>query len=358
VGQYWHVVLAAVCALAASLLFATGSALLHRASGVSRVEGPSARALAEFARSVARHPGWLVALLVEALGFAFHAIALHEGTLVLVQPLLATTLVFALVVRRRLDRGVVVPAEVWWAGLLVVALAVFLLTVSPLDARPQAPDPIPTALVTGLASLAFVAALAGSSRWPGRRPMLLGLAAGICSAATAALVKTAGNVLTSRGVLTMVGHWSFWAALVAGATGIALTQLAFQAGPLSASLPSMQTANPVLSVVIGTSIYDEPFRQSPVYIVAAVAGLVATLVAVAALSRLVSTSAAVPAAGPIGPVDAPAVPAGPRPRAVAPGPEAGSATSADLGSAFQVPGPGVQLPEGLLEGGDPLVEGQ
>lgn len=285
-GLSWHIAVAVGCSLSASLAYAYGSALLHRATGLAQLSGVAPRALADFVRSVARNPGWLVAVLVDVAGFVFHAIALHEGTLVLVQPLLVSSLVFALVVRRRLDHRPVVPAEIRWAVVLVAGLGLFLVTVSPVSARPQSPDPMPTVTVTVVSAVVLLGALVQSRRGNrDSRPMLLGLSAGISSAAAAALIKTTGNVLMARGPGAMLAHWSFWAAVVDGLFGVALTQLAFQAGPLSASLPAMQTANPVLSVVIGIAIYDEPLSRGAPLLATASLSLLVTLLAVVVLSR-------------------------------------------------------------------------
>jgi hypothetical protein len=62
------------------------------------------------------------------------------------------------------------------------------------------------------------------------------------------------------------------AALLGIATGIAhagtathllLNQLAFQAGPLAASLPAMTVVNPLLAVLLGVVVYDENLRHTP-----------------------------------------------------------------------------------------------
>lgn len=51
--------------------------------------------------------------------------------------------------------------------------------------------------------------------------------------------------------------------MVLGTAGLLLSQLAFQAGPLTASLPAMSTVDPLLSVAIGVLVYDEHVRRGP-----------------------------------------------------------------------------------------------
>lgn len=51
--------------------------------------------------------------------------------------------------------------------------------------------------------------------------------------------------------------------MVLGGIGLVLTQVAFQAGPLAASLPAIATVDPLLSVVIGVLVYDEQVHRGP-----------------------------------------------------------------------------------------------
>lgn len=277
---------AAAEALAAALLFAVGSALQHRASSAARLTGATPSRLASFVRSVLANPVWALALGVEGLGVAFHAVALHEGTLVLVQPLLVTSVVFALVVRRQLDRTTVAASEVGWAGVLAGGLALFLVTATPANGSAQPADTVPAVAIAAACAATVVAAAALSGVvGGGAQPVLLAVGAGVAYAGTAALIKTSGDVLVAKGWNGLLGSWPLWATLLVGAIGTVLNQLAFQAGPLSASLPVIQTVDPVLSLVFGVAVYDEQLRHGALSLGAEAVGLAAALVAAAALSR-------------------------------------------------------------------------
>ena len=52
-----------------------------------------------------------------------------------------------------------------------------------------------------------------------------------------------------------------YAVIVAGAGGLLLNQLTFQAGPLAASLPAISTVDPLFSIALGVIIYDEQIRH-------------------------------------------------------------------------------------------------
>src|ERR1700704_1117984 len=92
-------------ALLAAAAFAAASALEHGSAGEvpdARLLAP--RQLAAFMRATLRHPKWLVGMLVSFAGFVLHAVALHNGALAVVQPLLVCALLFALPINRWLRR--------------------------------------------------------------------------------------------------------------------------------------------------------------------------------------------------------------------------------------------------------------
>jgi hypothetical protein len=78
---------------------------------------------------------------------------------------------------------------------------------------------------------------------------------------------------------------------------VVLTQLAYQFGPLVASLPAITIVNPLLSIVIGVVVYDEDIRQGPGPI-AAMTGLLDWVVAAAAVQGSPSSSSPRPPRSP------------------------------------------------------------
>ena len=89
-----------------------------------------------------RRPVWLIGMAADGLGYVAQAIALALGSLVLVQPLLATSLLFALPLgawwgKRRLHRS-----DGLWAIALTAGLAVFLVAGNPTAGVDSAEDGI------------------------------------------------------------------------------------------------------------------------------------------------------------------------------------------------------------------------
>jgi hypothetical protein len=286
---------AAGAALLAALLFALGSALQHRSTEAARLTGAGWGQVVGFFRSVAHHPAWVLAMAVEGVGVSLHAVALHIGTLVLVQPVLVTTIVFALALRRRMDRGRVAGPELGWAAVLTAGLVVFLVMATPAHSSTSKADLWPAVVVSVLSGVVvLVTAVVSRFTNGAARAMLLGTGAGVTFADAAALIKTTGNVLVAHGFAGMFTSWAFWAMLVVGGVGMVLNQLAFQAGPLSASLPAIQTVDPIMSVVLGVAVYDEQLRRGALPLSVEVLGLAATLLATAVLARVSGAQAGVP----------------------------------------------------------------
>jgi drug/metabolite transporter (DMT)-like permease len=262
-----HQWLVVVLALGAALSFALSSSLKHVSAG----HHPDAQSmapgkLARFVQAMLSHPLWLGAIGCDVVGLFLQITALHIGALVVVQPLLVSGLVFALLLRRFYDHHQIGGREVGWALVLSAALAgfVILATTSPNTSHHERADHLP-AVVAGICG-AFLAGacveLGRRQKDEGRSAALLGIAVGIIYSATAALLKGVSDVAL-KGPVALISSWQLYTVLVIGATGLLLNQLAFQAGPLTASLPATATVDPLLSIVVGVVVYDEHIRRGP-----------------------------------------------------------------------------------------------
>src|SRR6202035_2276957 len=74
-----------------------------------------------------RRPLWWGGTAAAVAGYVFQALALANGSLLLVQPILGSALLFALPLSARLAHRHVTRGEWAWAVLLAVGLAVFVL---------------------------------------------------------------------------------------------------------------------------------------------------------------------------------------------------------------------------------------
>ena len=84
-------------------------------------------------------PVWLAGIAADALGFVGQAVALTIGRLAVVQPLLATSMVFALPLGHRLTAQRVTRSDVGAAVLVTASLIAFLTIANPSGGRDDAP---------------------------------------------------------------------------------------------------------------------------------------------------------------------------------------------------------------------------
>lgn len=219
-----------------------------------------------------RNPMWLLGWAVQAGAFVFQALALHNGEVSVVQPLLVIELVITLVLRRVWIRQAVRPAA--WSGgaLACLGLAVFLAV-----SEPQGGQLTPAsrhwavaiiACAAGVAVLMALGRLGGS----GLRAALWGAAAATAWALIAVFIKATTDTITQFGVGGMFTHWPVYALAVSGLTGVLLEQWALQAGPLRVSQPFLVIVDPLVSIILSMWLFGEHFDHDALTVaVAAVA---------------------------------------------------------------------------------------
>ncbi|HMH91249.1 MAG TPA: DMT family transporter [Streptosporangiaceae bacterium] len=250
----------AFAALAAACAFGVAAALQHQQAGLApERRGPSLRLLAD----VVRRPLWLAGLAMATAGYGLQALALAFGPLTLVAPIVAADLLFALPLAARWSRRPLRPRD--WAGCLLVAagVAVFLAVAPPSAGRAAVPAG-GWVLAFGIVVVVTVLAV-GLGQVTGRvtRAGLLAAAAGVVFGLTAAVTASLMRSLRHDGMTSLLAHWQPWALVTLGVAGLALSQGAFQASALSASLPVIDTVEPVSGVVIGAFLFDERLAASP-----------------------------------------------------------------------------------------------
>lgn len=280
-GGFGVVTAAIVAALAAAALFAVATAFQHRSAGLVTVVGRRGG----FVSRTLSHPLWIAGSVANLAGLSLHALALRDGPLTLVQPLLVVGVIFTLPLRQVLERRRPRRPEICWAAALTLGLAVFLILATSASGPGQGAEPGPTVFCAAAIGLAVGGCLVAYRRTGAAAgAMLLGTAAGLLFAASAALLKETTNTF-SHGAAELFTTWPCYALVAVGGAGLLLSQYAYRAGPLCASLPAITVVNPIVSVVIGVAVFDEPFRAAPGYLLGEVLGLAVMAVAAAGLTR-------------------------------------------------------------------------
>ncbi len=277
---------AAVLSLGAAFIFAFGLALQQKGN-LDAME-------AELAGTVRRsgvlvtvtRPAWIAGILLGGLvGFAIFAVALRLGSLVLVETVQVTQMIFTVPLSAWVARTSVRRREWEAACVLVAGLGVLLVAVAP---TPGNNVGVPLAWGRAIPIVVLVAAVLALAAWraPAYAAALLGAATGALFGLQSAVVKEVTALLvndfTLRGLLW---SWSPWVAGGLTISAVVLQNLALRAGRLSAAQITMTTAAPVVSAIIGVAVFGEVLSLDPWRFASALAGAVACAWAIAHLAR-------------------------------------------------------------------------
>ena len=282
-----------VLALVAALLFALGTVLQQKAG----IDEPSEGAGASLLIRMAQRPVWIAGIAADALGFVAQAAALGLGRLAVVQPVLVSSVAFALPLGVWLTRQRIRPMDVGAALLVVGALVVFLVIANPSGGRDDAPfgDWLIAGGACGLVSAVLILLARFGS--PPRRAALLGIATGILFALSAALTKAVVDELDDR-ILDVIAGWHLYALIVVGYISMTLNQLALNQGALAPAIATSMAFDPIASVVLGVTLLDESLHTTALGTAATLVALVAALAGMAILARTQSQTATKPLSAP------------------------------------------------------------
>ncbi|HXO82349.1 MAG TPA: DMT family transporter [Mycobacterium sp.] len=269
---------AALIALCAALASAIGDVIRQRSA--QEITDKEVGHLELFRLSVRDRRWWLGAAGAVA-NYSLQAGALALGSVMLVTALQVTSLLFALPIYARLAHHRVTRSEWVWAVLLAAALAV-LVTVGHPSAgidRGSLQTWVAVAVVLGPI---LVLCVLGARLWSGgpAAPVLLAAVAGSSLALFAVLTKGAVEAVEG-GFGALLRAPEAYALIPAALAGMIFQQSSFRAGALTASLPTVTVAKPVVASLLGVLVLGETLRvdgpESFVLIAAAVVVVVSTI---------------------------------------------------------------------------------
>ena len=238
----------------------------------------------ELFRLSLRDVRWWWGGLAAAASFGLQAIALVLGSVVLVQALQVTALLFALPTNARLTRHPVTRWEWMWAVLLAAAVAVFITVGDPAAGHQRGSLRI-WIVVAVVMVPALVLCVLGARIWSGAvAAVLLAVVSASSWALFAVLTKGVMEVIRDcPGGLLRAPELYAW--ILAALVGTVFQQSAFRASALTASLPAMTVAEPVVASVLGVTVLGETLDTSGPQMFVLLAAVVAVTVATTALAR-------------------------------------------------------------------------
>jgi drug/metabolite transporter (DMT)-like permease len=269
-------------ALCAAVFMAIGIVVRQRAT----IDVPSDQGVsAVMFTTLLRRPLWWAGTAAAVAGYAFQALALVKGSLILVQPLLVSALLFALPMSARMAGRRVTRGEWLWAGLLTVGLAVFVLLARP-GPREHVASLTVSIIVAAVCGVVIVSCVVVAVKIGGsQRAVLLGVAVGVLFGVVAVVTKINMHLLDQRGVLSLLATPAPYALVVLGVVATLLQQSAFHAGALHTSVPTMLVLEPVVAVFLGAILLGEELDAGRYEAIALAVAIVAMTAATVALGR-------------------------------------------------------------------------
>jgi drug/metabolite transporter (DMT)-like permease len=259
----------AALALVAAVAFAAGNNLQRTAAAKVPTDGYGPiRLILRLLRS----PRWLAGGACAVVGLLCQVSALGRGGVILVQAVIASTLVFSLAMealaeRRRPDAGPLI------GSVTVVGGIVLLVRVGQPGAGGEFTSlwrALPAWIAVGLAG-------GGSLLLARRRPkgrttaIVLGAAAGTCFALDAVFLRGLADAFSPWDTVTVVTNAAGFA--VASVLGNLSIQRGFHLAPLRHVLPAMAATEPLAAFACGRLLFGERLQPGPVGVLAVVGGL-------------------------------------------------------------------------------------
>ncbi|ORV10377.1 DMT family transporter [Mycobacterium celatum] len=279
--------LAALLALSSALCVAIGDVVQQRAA--HRISDRPVGHI-ELLAKLLRDGRWWLGALVLIASIGLQAAALGQGSVLLVLPLLTCSLLFALPINARLSRRAVTGQEWFWAGLLTAAVAVIVTVGHPQAGRSSASLHTWAAVAVVLGPLLAGCVVVGRIRGGAVAAVLFAFVSGSLWGVFAVLTKEVVARLGDGG-WALVWAPELYACLLAVLGGLVWSQSAFRAGPLTASMPTLQVSQPVVAAVLGVVVLGETLNTGPAGMVGLTLAALAMMTAIVQLARVEAIAA-------------------------------------------------------------------
>jgi drug/metabolite transporter (DMT)-like permease len=251
---------AAVLALLAAVCFALAATLWQKAAlSLSGVSFRRPRTLLVLLTQWV----WLLGLAAQIVGVALQAAALDRGRVSIIQPLLVTTVVWALPLGYFLTHQSIGSREIVGAAIIVVGLALFASFGDPAAGVDNAPGADWAASILVIAAACAALLIFANRGSPSTKAALLATVAGLLYGLSATLMKPVVEDLHTEGLGGVMAGWEFWVWAAAGIVGFLFQQLSLATGRLVPSVAAVSVANPVVSVMLGALVLQERLAKNP-----------------------------------------------------------------------------------------------
>lgn len=225
-------------------------------------------------------PRWLGGIGLMVVGMALGAMALGQGEISLVEPLLATNLLFALALSRRQTKQPL--GRQGWTGLALLAggVTAFIVAGQPHGGTAPSGDFRQWLIIGVMVGAALLLTAYAKRSRLSAGPALLATAAGLLYGVQDALTRVTGQRFAEGGMAEILTSWQPYAVVALGLTGLILVQSAFETASLRMSLPALTAAQPLAGILCGVGFLGDRLRADAGALVWEAAGLAAIVVGI------------------------------------------------------------------------------
>lgn len=253
------------CCLAASFLNAVAAVLQRHAAGNPKSYHLFRR---HFIMRLLKSRVWQTGMALQVVSGFLSVVALWKGSLVLVEPILTSDLVFLMLILHFYLRFKTGLRE--WSGVIAICagLSILLIAAEPNDTGISMNNEYLWVIISTAIAAAIVvsAAIMRSAPSSHVRAGVGGVASGLNLALSASLLKLAFHQWTF-GIGNVVSHWEFYVLLVSAAASVIVLQSTFAAGSLVISQPAIEITTPLVSAALGIFLLDETINTGAVSLI-------------------------------------------------------------------------------------------
>jgi hypothetical protein len=222
----------------------------------------------QFSLVIIKNRKFLLGLGFQGLASILIVLALSQGSLVMVGPLLTLDLVFLWIFISLRYKVAATPRN--WLAVASIIIGLTLLFVS-LQIKPGHPNYdglfwiLASGILGGMIIVAFILTKLKISTYP--LVIVLAIVTACNYALDAGLVKLVFGQLQQGGWAGVFGSWPIYALLFFAAVSIVMTQNTYAAGPLTVSQPIIEIAQTVVSMLIGIFIFHDLIKHNKLSLV-------------------------------------------------------------------------------------------
>lgn len=246
-------------ALAAAFCFALAATLQQRGQDRLARQGNPVHDVKGIFRLLVV-PIWLLGTVVLLAGYLIQGVALDVGKLVVVQPLLVTTLVFALPLGHWITQQHVTSRQVLGALVVVGGLAMFIALGDPGEGVDTAESWELVAAIAVVLAGSAVLLVIGNRMAPAHKAAVFGAVAGALFGLSATFDKPTFSQ-AGFGSGEMFTEWTLYALVLLGVVAFGVQQLSLATGQLAPAMAAVSVVNPCVSSLVGVLIYEERLSQ-------------------------------------------------------------------------------------------------